>query len=406
MKIEDFEKTKDELNIQKKENDKRVSINNKKVKILQINQLDYKLQNIFAYSLLPYLGLILGVMGLSSLIGINTLSSVISPLIIPVILESCSLCIGVIGTNLMYKKYKIKEKYNSFSKSKTEAEKVEEEISYQIELEKANNRSKILEQAISSLDSKEALLRSFSSEYDINEKNVSQTEEQTKKRLDELSEIVEQKYKELDVLTTQKVLSKNFWKLRCKDSKRIDLMVAFMIGGFMTMLINVAPLMVIREALTYNSAFATFAVTLAPFVIGAVGVGGYWIKKNKNREIAFNKLNNTLGEKSLPEKREDIYNETQNLESMIESKINDISIAEIQLRKQRRTLENIASEQVKTDINNKELEQKNLFLPDAKTSICQQSMTKSFNLDVMLDTTNIVEETKSSEKSHTLVKRR
>lgn len=406
MKIEDFKKTKDELNMNKAENDKLVRTNYERTRMANVNQLDYKLGNILAFAMLPYFGLTFGVMGLSSLIGASTLASIIPPLSIPTILASCSLGIGIIGRKLTEKKYKTKERIKAFSKAKTEAEKVEEEIYYQIELEKAKNRNQIVQQTISSLDSNEALLRSFSSKYDINEKNASQTEQEAKQRLEELSAILEQKYKELDILTTQKVLSESFWRLRCKGQKGMDLTLVFMGGGMMTMMVHSTPLMVMREVLTYNSVFASFVPTLLPLVIGSVGVGSYWINRNKNRERAFNNLNDTLGEKSLPKKVSSTYDETQELKSMIERKISDISIVEIQLKEQQRTLETITSQQTKTNDNSKDMEKAIPLFTEEEIRLYQQESPAPFNPETIFGSSEIVEETQHQEKGPTLVKRR
>lgn len=387
MKIEDFKKTKDELNIQKEANDKLAYINDERTRMAKVNQLDYKLENILAFAMFPYFGLTFGFMGLSSLIGVSTLASIIPPLSIPAILVSCSLGIGFIGRKLTDKKYKTKERFRSFSKAKTETEKIEEEIYYQLELEKVNNRNQIVQQIISSLDSNEALLRSFSRKYDINEKNISQTEQDAKQRLEELTAILEQKYRELDVLTAQKVLSESFWRLRCKGQKGSDLTLAFMGGGMMTMMVHSMPLMVMREALTYNSIFAGFVPTLFPFAIGAVGVGSYWIIRNKNREKAFNNLNDTLGENSLPKIVSSTYDETQELISMIERKISDISITEIQLKEQQRALDTITSQQTKTNDNSKDIEKIIPLLTEEEVRLYQQESPASFNPETIIGTT-------------------
>lgn len=383
------------MNTQKKINDEQILINDERTRMAKVNQLDDKLGTVLTFAMFPYLGLTLGLLGLSNLIGISTLASIIPPLSIPTILASYSLGIGIIGRILIDKKYKTKERFKAFTKAKTEAEKVEEEIYYQIELEKVNNRNQIVQQTIDFLDT----LYSISS----NEKRIAQSEEEVKQRLEDLSKILEQKYKELDVLTTQKVLSENFWRLRCKGQKGMDLTLVSMCGGMMTMMLHSIPLMIMREALTYNSVFASFIPKLVPLAIGAFGVGGYWIKRNKNRETALNNLNNTLGENALPKKVTSTYDETQELKSMIERKICDISIAEIQLKEQQRVLETIISEQEKTNNNSKDLESTIPLLTEEEIRLYHQESPAPFNPDTIFGASEIVEDPEHQEEGPKLV---
>lgn len=129
-----------------------------------------------------------------------------------------------------------------------------------------------------------------------------------------------------------------------------------MAGGVLPMMITVLPLMTMSNTFEPCSSLVRTLMLSVPLVTGALGTCAYWIKRNKNRETALNNLNNKLGENALPKKVENAYEEEQNLKAMIERKINDISVVEVQLEETQRTLERITSEQAnrqKTKSNEK-----------------------------------------------------
>ena len=74
----------------------------------------------------------------------------------------------------------------------------------------------------------------------------------------------------------------------------------------------------------------------------------YTIKRNKDYKKVFDNLNALLGEDALKENLdkdfESTYNEEKTIEELIEIQIRDVSLTEIQLRKNRRCLESYVSE--------------------------------------------------------------
>lgn len=192
----------------------------------------------------------------------------------------------------------------------------------------------MLKQTINSLCSKQEILNSLVSSYDIKDRNIPETEEDSKKIIEDFSTLLEEKYNDLDLLTVQKVLHEKFWRVRTKSQKVIDVIAAGLMGGFLTMMYGELPLLMLKEYITSLGLVSL----LGPFVIGTIGVSGYMIKRGKDYTKAFYNLNK-LGENSLPVNIKDAYEEQQEIDSKIESKIKEISTMEMQLQEQKRLME-------------------------------------------------------------------
>ena len=158
---------------------------------------------------------------------------------------------------------------------------------------------------------------------------------------------IKEQYDKLDILTTQKVLHDNFWRIRSKSQKGTDILAATMIASMFAMFFTGFPLIMVRDAITYSSSFASLASIFAPFVVGGIGASGYMIKRNKDHKKVFNKLNSQLGENALEEvyeKFEGAYEEQQELTKLIETQIRDISLVEVQLQEIKRCLDSFTPE--------------------------------------------------------------
>ena len=68
------------------------------------------------------------------------------------------------------------------------------------------------------------------------------------------------------------------------------------------------------------------------------------VKRNKDCEKAFNMLNSELGENALPDKIKEAYEEKQDLDAKLESKLREISIILSQLQEQKKVLELFADD--------------------------------------------------------------
>lgn len=344
MKTEDFKKTIEDLQEEIKRNNEKIAVSDERTVMAKINQFEYKFGETLFFSTIYYLGLFALFTTFTSNGIMASITNTISVESLGLIITGSSLVIGTIGRKIFEWRFKTKERFKSFTTAKTQYEKILEEIKYAVELERANNRNKAIQKTIDSLSSNQSILNSLSNWYDINEKNVPQTIEESKKTVDKFSILLNEKYNELDVLTTQKVLHEWFWKIRTKGKPSIDIIVSAMMGGLLSMMYVNTPfiMMGISKTLTYNSLPSALMTCFAPLVAGITGVSVYMIKKNKDYMRVFNNLNNDLNEKALPGKIKKPSEEKQDIDDKIESKIREISIAGAQLQEQKRIMESFA----------------------------------------------------------------
>ena len=345
MKVEDFNKTTEELKREYQKNDEQINISDERKRISSANQFEYKALTTIGFSLLPYLGLVILFGGLTKNGVISSLIGTIPVEVFPLIIAGGSLCVGTIGRKTLEWRFKTKERLKAFTTANTQSEKLQEEVKYTVDLEKARNRNKAIQQAIDSLSSNQSILESLSSRYDIKDRTIPQTEEDAKKRTEDLSELLKDKHTELDILTTQKVLHEKFWRVRTNGQKVMEISLAGMLGGLFIMTYGQMPLLIVSDYLASSSLISIFV----PFVGGIVGFSGYMLKRNKDYINAFNHLNNELGENALPDKIKNAYEEQQDIDAKIENKIREISMVEIQLQEQKRINESFSTDSSKKE---------------------------------------------------------
>lgn len=345
MKVEDFNKTTEELKREYQKNDEQINISDERKRISSANQFEYKALTTIGFSLLPYLGLVILFGGLTKNGVISSLIGTIPVEVFPLIIAGGSLCVGTIGRKALEWRFKTKERLKAFTTANTQSEKLQEEVKYTVDLEKARNRNKAIQQAIDSLSSNQSILESLSSRYDIKDRTIPQTEEDAKKRAEDLSELLKDKHTELDILTTQKILHEKFWRVRTKGQKVMEISLAGMLGGLFIMTYGQMPLLIVSDYLASSSSISIFV----PFVGGIVGFSGYMLKRNKDYINAFNHLNNELGENALSDKIKNVYEEQQDIDAKIENKIREISMVEIQLQEQKRINEAFSTDSSKKE---------------------------------------------------------
>lgn len=346
MNLEDIKKIKEELEQTKEENDKKIGLCDERKRMSKVNSFEYKAGTTLSFSMIGYLAIFLTSTILINSLGVTAFTKIIPALSFPIIVGGGSLGIGAIIRILMDKKFRTKERLKAFSTAKTQTEKLEEEIHYQIELEKANNRNLVVEQAINVLNYNESMLRRISSKYDINGKSTSKAEAEAKKRIEELSNLIKEQYNKLDIFSTQKILHDRFWRIRSKFQKRTDMSTVAGITGMFIMFFTGFPLIMVNDAITYSSTFPSLATTLTPFVAGIVGACGYMVKRNKDHKKVFDNLNYQLGKNALQEKYEKYertYEEQEEIKALIEKQIRDISLTIIELKEEQQVLKRMIS---------------------------------------------------------------
>lgn len=345
MKAEDFNKTNEELKNEIQKNNEQMNISDERKRMSYVNQFEYKAMETMLFSLLPYSGLVI----LSGILAKNgimpSLTETIPVESFPFIITGGSLCMGTIVRKILEWKLKTKERLKAFTNANTQSEKIQEEVKYTVDLEKAKNRNKVIQQTMDTLSSNQSILNSLSNRYDINDRTISQNKEDAKKRIEDLSILLKDKYTKLDVLTTQKILHEKFWRIRTKGQKVVDIIIVGLMGGLLTMTYGEMPFLILKDYLPSLELMTVFTLP----IVGIVGVSGYMLKRNKDYINAFNNLNNELGENALPDKIKEAYQEQQDIDDKIKCKIREISIAKIQLQEQKRIIESFSTDSSKKE---------------------------------------------------------
>lgn len=342
MKTEDYNKTCKELNTKIQNNGKIIRTSYERKELSYVNQLEYKTAETVAFSMFPYLLCVAILFGVVAKIGINSfLIKTFLATGFPYIISGISLGFGFIVRKIFDKKNKIKERMKSFSTANTQSEKIQEEVKYTIEMEKTKNRNKAIQQTLNMLRTNQSAINSLSKKYDIYGKKLLQTEEETKKNVGEFSKLLDNKYAELDILTTKKVLNEKFRIVRSKTQRIADFIITGLIGITYTLIYLGFPIILTSISTRKYMQSTRLMYLFVPLIASFIGVGGYMVKRQKDYMKVFNNLNNELGVNALPKKIKNVEEEKKEIDSKIDKKIGEISIIEAELQEQKRIMESI-----------------------------------------------------------------
>lgn len=337
MNDNDFEKSKNEVEKLKNYNIETVLVNDEKSRLLRANSIDSKVETTLMFSSIGAVLLnVLSTIQLPGSFGYSTVASAFSGVSYPIFLVGGSIAIGSAARIALEKKFRIKERLNAFSKAHTRNEKLEEEIYYQIEKEKANNRNKVINVTVESLNNEQMMVNDPNNEYDLNNKNLNSKKE-IESELDDLSNQISKKYNELDVLTAQKVLFDRFYKINKRSSKITQTLIVAVLGALFTLIAVSFPTLIIMNKALVNSVSSLFIASLSLPVLSIVASSVYMAKKNKDYANVFEKLNCMLGNNTLKKSFTNCYENPYN--ELINQKINDISCDELQVQENKRLLD-------------------------------------------------------------------
>lgn len=339
--MKQFEELKKELESEAVENNDRIKLCEGRMRIANANSFEYKATNILGFSLLGYLITFL----LSSIIFKNLSIPVLA---YQTMVITSSIGLGTLFTNSLFKKYKIKERLKMFSESKTDIEKLQEEVNYQIELEKACNRNKVIKETLDTINSTESMVNELSNKYNITEKYSSKSKDEIEKSIEEISNLIKEKYNELDILSTRKTLHDKFWKIRSKFDKTINLIAYSLIAGVFASGIIGIPFITFNSIAAGSTILARTLSVFWPLVIGSMGTFVYFLQRNKDYEKVFNYYNSQLEDEALPDtfgKNYDASDENSEIKELIENQVRDIATAIIKLNDEKEALEVKENEQ-------------------------------------------------------------
>lgn len=310
------------------------------IKTIKDNRFESKLAVFAGCSILP---LIL----VFSLMSVLKIPAVPIPELVSLTLLGGSLGVGAVFTKMIGKKFKLKERLSKITSAQTQQELLEEEMIHQIKYELAKNKMDTIEQAINNINSKNEMINSISSNYIVSY-NTNLNIDEINSNINSLKTKLSESFNELAILTKKCVLSNNFYNDRDKIQSIVNtLVISLMFGSFLMLLWNV-PILNIAGAVNMLNLF--LPIPLA----GAVGAG-YIIKRTKDSNKVFNKLNAELNEDALPKKPD--IEETSITEKQLEQKMKDISAIYIELIEQQELLkakeeENQDSKETKKVVSN------------------------------------------------------
>lgn len=229
------------------------------------------------------------------------------------------------------------EKLNSFSPAKTEREKREEIIGYELEIEKLQNKNCALERAYQYVSDIESNLSVCKPDFG----STNMTEEEQLENNKKLKEEIETKENELDVLSTQAFLNREF----CDEFSKFGKLSSFfniILSGESALVASLAlslfftPIMYMEEA---SASFLMKTIIFSSFTLGcSVSTIAKYLRRRENKEI-FDKMNSKLGNNKLPESTSNYGNELDIIIAKGDSKISEISRAHLLYQDSSRQLE-------------------------------------------------------------------
>ncbi|MBR1413392.1 MAG: hypothetical protein IJ574_01825 [Bacilli bacterium] len=330
-----YKDIKDRIAEEYQENKNKIDELDKKIHAISLNSFERRLTNVAAFSMLPWLILTMVSM---SLIKLEILTNIN---LIHLITLGVPLTIGVISENMLYKKSKLKKQLKKESDAITNEKLLEEKIRNEIEKVKLENKNDVLASTFKNVVAKEEVIESLGKEFNLSKKDNSDSQE-------ELEKLVEEKNKELELLSTKNVLKEKFSSVRNNFNKYDDMITHGILGGVMVMMIWSAPNIAVGSILKQGSSLLNIFI---PLILGATVTAGYIIQNDNTYKNVFKKINNELGDDALPEKTKVSKIVTNSEENNIERFDKEIFNTKIQLSEARLQLEMLKHDMNNTDIN-------------------------------------------------------
>ena len=251
--------------------------------------------------------------------------------------------------NLLDLYEKLEKQSRTKTTAKTRTERIQNSVSTNIEMERIYNRVLVLSRVIDAFDTNISL-----SKYDtISFSENSKTNLETMKQ--EISSILNDEYKKLDILSTKKVLLEEFSTaiiiVNGKLNGKYDFSMYQLFGAVISMWCIGAPFVNVVDL-----PFSLFNV-LIPFVVsglgGAIGTGLILKKRTDEKIDAFVKLNNKLGVDALSLEEDEKLDEYLEIRKLIDKKVHDIMMIVMKEKEIQRLIGVYNSESDKTESKDK-----------------------------------------------------
>lgn len=328
MEIKDMEQIREKLGEEYNENCAKIDDLNNKIRIINANDIETKVISSMGFSIIPWL------------VSIFLLPTVVNfgliPLnLIPALTVGIPALIGIVSEEIFTRKSKCREQLSEFSDAKTQKEKTEEVIKYEIEIEKLININKVLKKCSDDLLEKEKMITTLSGTYNITEKDVDNNEEIT--NIEDINNKLIEQQQALNVASTRYALKEKFWRIRSRYKKNYDVFLFTSICGAFSMLLYNMPIIYLNQL--KNIPFQTsFIETFAPFIVGIVVSSVYSFKIKKDNISIFNNINKKLKDNAISEVRKD--GEDKEFAKELKNIIKDTCETKLKLETEKQKLEN------------------------------------------------------------------
>ena len=224
--------------------------------------------------------------------------------------------------DLLEKCCDLEEKLKIKSTAETRTKRIEDKISMKIELEKLNNRMKLLSRTIDAYDTKISL-----GNYNIITPSTDLAISTIEENNTELLQLLEKEYEKLDILSTKKVLASQFGRVRLKGINKYDFGPFPFAGGlFSSLFIGIPFQNIVNLPFSVSNLLLGLGI---PFVAGFGATSYGIVKSTKQKKEAFDNLNNKLDEERLTDEISldyDTYKERIKINQLVDSKIQEIMI--------------------------------------------------------------------------------
>lgn len=347
--LEKIQKSKQELQKQYEQNELVINKYSKYIRILNANTFENKLQfflgtSVYIYSVPLFVMLILK---MPSVFGLSPFVS------FPLVTIGSTLIASSILSYNAFKKLKLK--LNKVTGAKTQEEILLEKTKYEIEVEKLTNKNRAIEKAVESLSKEESMINDLNENYEVAEKQMPELE--ITRDMDSLAKALNNKEKDINLLTTQNYLINRFYNVRSRINGFYDHSISSMMTSMLTFASLSLPMALVG---VYND-FAlyhpnvnpvNFALgsILTPFILSITGSTLYFKNLSSKEKKVFREINNSLNENAISEKEQ---TDELKIEKKLNSKITELSKTILEEVRTKRMLESneTKSEEIEKSID-------------------------------------------------------
>ena len=220
---------------------------------------------------------------------------------LPLLLMGVSAGIGKVFSAISEKFTQYKKRFKEISKAKSDKAKIEEIAKYNIKSEQMTNRYKIITEVLDRLAQDHKSLDELDKKYDLSYTCLPQTEEDTDKAIDNLSQQLKEKYTELDLITTKKVMHEMFYKSRFRSNRFDKAFNNAALLWVITSTVTVLTHIFFGNVLPFTNT-GKLIYALVSILGGGVFANTIAIKQARDPYKVFNKMNKELGSKGFAKK--------------------------------------------------------------------------------------------------------